>query len=161
MYGNTKEVASLTPYLAANTGDEIDFSTITNPTVERVNRWLRSLSSQLDICLANQGFETPISADLETVHSSASMLVVEAVSYLVEVANGFKGADSLFGKKENITISSALRDARVNMCKWAEDNAEGLEKLGLVRSRTVMSELFTKDSDYDNIFVRDKYGKDN
>jgi len=133
-YGTHSDVAALARLWTANGV----FNATTNPTQTQVTGWLDQISGLMDVALNQSGFTTPVTqADAVLALKS---LVVAVVKDLCDNSNSagrfFSQAFIESGQSPFTVIPKTLR-------QWVDENADGLEKLGVERTTDPEAKMFS------------------
>jgi hypothetical protein len=162
-YGTAAQVAALTRRYTTN-GVYVDpvvgppAVAGTNPSLTTVEGWIDSISSTLNVILAGAGFSIPITQ--ETAKAAIAAIVVEAVADLCHAANS---AGRFYTERALERGVAPMRVIRQEMSSWVEDQADGLELIGAVRTRASTAGILYRDTDEGGdptspIFQRNGFG---
>src|SRR5512133_1706812 len=137
-YGTAAQVAALTMrYTNAGAYDGT-----TNPTLTVVESWIDSVSATLNVALAGAGFAIPVvQADAK---AALAQVVVEAVA---DLAHSVHSAGRFFTERSLARGDSPMRVIRKEMSDWVDAQADGLESLGAVRSRSKLGAILYRSQD--------------
>jgi hypothetical protein len=134
MYGTPAGVAALSAQWTDN-GEFLDediydiYVKPTDPTLAQVTDWLERTSDTVDNRLADEGFETPVTAP-QSIISDISMLVEGIVKDLADYSHGsgrFYTKQALeSGLSPYLTIDKEISD-------WVARRSIGFVKLGLTK----------------------------
>lgn len=124
-YGTHTDVAAMAR-LWTNNGA---FDATTNPTSTQVTAWIAQISSMLDIALNQAGFDTPV-----TETSATPALTALVVSVVKDLCDNSNSAGRFFSQAFIDSGQSPFTVIPKTLATWAKENADGLEKMGVVRS---------------------------
>ena len=139
-YGTVLQVAALAPLYA--TSPNGTFSSSTRPTLTQVETFIDQVSATLNLLLAAQGFDIPVT-QADAVMALAGFVVLEVVS-LVEYANG---AGPFIVEASQLRASTPSRIILKDAEAFIAAHAVGLEALGVTRSRSLAFGLDAEDID--------------
>lgn len=129
-YGTEEGVAALARMWTDN-GSFLDpdvYVIGTNPTLSTVTGWLEEISNTFDVVLSGYGFETPV--EVPAAMSAIGSMVNAFVSDLVNNAN----SSGRFWTERAVERGiSPLMAIRKDIDNWVNDNATGLEIMGVPR----------------------------
>lgn len=138
-YGDTAEIAGLTPRWANKSGL---FDGSTRPTLTNVESNVDQVSGILNVCLSKEGFTIPVSqADAKL---SLDIFVNQEVAAIVEGINGsgrFGPTAKEVGKRGRWAL--IMDDAKL----FISENAAGFERLGVPRPYSETAGLGYRDTD--------------
>lgn len=130
-YGDVDNVAALARVWTDN-GQFVDADIYgdggTNPSLTQVETWLAQVSSTLDLVLATQGFDVPVT---EVLAVAAIDPLVEALVVDLCHASNSTGRFAVTGGVDNL---SPLLQIRKELDEWVALNAVGLEGMGVTKS---------------------------
>jgi hypothetical protein len=131
MYGTPEGVAALSAQWT-NQGEWLDvdiydiYSSATVPSLTQINTWLDQVSATVDIRLADEGFQTPIT-DTEIVKDIAG-LVEGLVKDLADYAHG---SGRFYSKQSLESGLSPYMTIDKEISEWVARRSIGLVKLGV------------------------------
>lgn len=119
-YGSASDVAALTPRFCNASGA---YDTTTRPTLAQVEHWIDGVSSTLNLLLAEQGFEIPLSqADcVLTLSQFAAIEVADLCNYANSAGRFFQNETYTTGPFQAIQKEAA---------SFIEEHAAGFAALG-------------------------------
>lgn len=155
-YGTLAQVAALTRrYTTAGV-----YTATTNPTSAQVETWIDQVSGTVNVLLAEQGFNIPITqADARL---AIEAIVVEAVADLSHAANN---TGRFFTDRALAAGIAPMKVIRAEMAAWIGEHAEGLEAIGAGRSTATSGGIGYRSTDDDGndvspLFGRNAFGAD-
>lgn len=131
-YGDVDNVAALARVWTDNGSftDSTLYADGTNPSLAQVTTWLEQVSATLDLVLATQGFDTPVT----------SVQAIAAIDPLVEslVVDLCHSSNSTgrFAVTGGVDGLSPLMQIRKELDEWVMLNAVGLEGMGVTKVAT-------------------------
>lgn len=137
-YGTVANVCALVPRY----GSSGAFTDSTRPTLIQVENWINQVSAIVNMILADLGFTVPVT-QADAVKMLAG-LVESAVADYAEYANRAGRFFSDTAAERGLSISKVLRSEITN---WLNDNAKGLENLGVSRSQNSSNQIVYRATD--------------
>lgn len=128
-YGDVANVEVLASTWTSN-GQFLDDSgcdDATVPSLTQVEAWIEQMSSVIDLALASEGFETPLT-DAVPIASAASM--VEGV--VADLCHAAHRSGRFFTKHALESGISPIMAVRKELNAWVTDNAVGFRTLGVL-----------------------------
>jgi len=153
-YGSTGGVAALTPRYANGSGV---YDATTRPTLTQVEGFIDQVSALINVMLAREGFDIPITnADALLM---LAMFVNEEVAQICEGING----SGRFGPGQKQIGQSRYKLITADVQEFIDANAEGIEALGASRATSDVGAVGFRDEDERGnatapIFQRSAYG---
>jgi len=132
-YGDIDNVAALARVWTDNgqfVDDDLYGNGGTNPSKTQVEAWLAQVSGVLDLALATQGFDVPVTATLAIAAIDA--LVESLVVDLCHASN----STGRFAVTNGVDNISPLLQIRKELDEWVMLNAVGIEGMGASKSTT-------------------------
>jgi len=159
-YGTAAGVAALVPLRASGTGDSVNFTSSTRPTITQVEAQIDQISALVNAMLAEAGFSIPVSQASGVL--LLTQFVQQEVAAIVEGINGsgrFGPTAKQVGGRGRFAV--LVEDAH----EFIEVHKVGLERLGATRSTSVSSGIAYRDTDEGGddtfpIFQRDAFGNE-
>jgi len=107
----------------------------TVPSLTQVEAWIDQMSSVIDLALATEGFETPLT-DAVAIASAASM--IEGV--VADLCHAAHRAGRFFTKKALESGMSPIIAIRKELNEWVANNAVGFRTLGVATVTNAVGE---------------------
>lgn len=135
-YGAASDVAALTPRFTNNGV----YDTSTLPTLAQVEAWMDRVSAALNILLAEQNFQIPV-----TQADCRLMLALFVSTEVADLCNYANSAGRFFQNQNYVTgpWQAIQREA----AEFIEKHAEGFEKLGATRTAEGLNGLDARITD--------------
>lgn len=135
-YGAAAEVAALTPRYASSGA----FTSTTRPTAGQVEKWIERVSALLNVLLAEQNFNLPVT-------QADAVLALEqfVVTQVADLCNYANSAGRFFSDKAATT--GPWQAIQKEAAEFIAEHAPGFEKLGATRTTEGLSGLDFNDVD--------------
>lgn len=102
----------------------------TNPSLTQVEAWLAQVSSTLDLVLASQGFDTPV-----TSVSALAAIDPLVEAFVVDLCHA-SNSTGRFAVTGGVASASPFLQIRKDLDEWVTLNAVGLEGMGVTKSKS-------------------------
>ena len=151
-YGTASGVAA---YVKRYTGTGGVFDSSSTPTLSQVETWINQISSQINVLLASNSFNIPIT------QTDSVLLITQFVeSEVAELVKAMNNMGRLVNSRER---RSSVRVIMDEVSQFIDENRVGFAQLGASQKTSGMREILTRSTD-DNgntiqpLFQRSQFG---